>query len=136
MIIIRNKSVKHGSGYHRRLYQTFRNRVNTEIAKNKSSYFGEKIAECNTNDPKNTWKLINPFAGRNNKSNHIKEIKINDQVLSKNDEISEAFNDYFINIGPRLAADHDATRLSLNNVNAYLKLPDSISPSFHFRKRA
>ena len=70
--------------------------------------------------------------GRSNKSNHIKEIKINDQVLSKNDEISEAFNDYFINIGPRLASDYDVTRLSSNNVNTYLKLPDSNSPSFYF----
>ena len=83
----KKQSVKHGSRYHWRLYQTFRNRVNTEIQKNKSSHFREKIAECNINDPKNTWKLINSLMSRNNKSNHIKEIKINDQVLSKNDEI-------------------------------------------------
>ena len=128
----KKQSVKHGSGYHCRLYQTFRNRINTEIRKNKSSYFREKIAECNINDPKNTLKLINSLMGRNNKSNHTKEIKINDQVLSKNDETSEAFNDFFINIGPRLASDFDVTRLSSNNVNTYLKLPDSNSPSFHF----
>ena len=126
------QSVKHGSRYHWRLYQTFRNRVNTEIRKNKSSYFREKIAECNINDPKITWKLINSPMGRIKKSNYIKEIKINDQVLSKNDEISEAFSEYFINIEPRLASDYDVTSLSSNNVNTYLKLPDSISPSFHF----
>ena len=81
----KKQAVKHGFGYHWRLYQTFRNRVNTEIRKNKSSYFREKIAECNRNHPKNTWKLINSLMGRNDKSNHIKEIKIDDQVLSKNE---------------------------------------------------
>ena len=58
------------------------------------------------NDPKNTWKLINSLMGRNNKSIHIIGIGFNIQVLSKNDEISEAFNDYFMYIGPRLASDH------------------------------
>ena len=67
---------------------------------------------------------------RNNKSNLIKEIKVDDQIISKNNKIAEAFNDYFINIGPKLAS--DVTRLSSNNVNTYLKLPVSDSPSFHF----
>ena len=67
---------------------------------------------------------------RDNKSNLIKEIKIDDQIISKNSKISEACNDYFINIGPKLAP--DVTRLSSKNVNTYLKLPDSNSPSFHF----
>ncbi len=126
----KKQSVKHGSGYHWRLYQTLRNKVNTEIRKNKSYYFREKIAECNINDPKNTWKLLNSLMGRNNKSNLIKEIKIDDKTITENDHISEAFNDFFINIGSTLAS--DVTRLSPNNVNTYLKLPDSNSPSFHF----
>ncbi len=126
----KKQSVKHGSGYHWRLYQTLRNKVNTEIRKNKSYYFREKIAECNINDPKNTWKLLNSLMGRNNKSNLIKGIKIDDKTITENDHISEAFNDFFINIGSTLAS--DVTRLSPNNVNTYLKLPDSNSPSFHF----
>ena len=126
----KKQSVKHGSGYHWRLYQTLRNKVNTEIRKNKSYHFREKIAECNINDPKNTWKLLNSLMGRNNKSNLIKEIKIDDKTITENDHISEAFNDFFINIGSTLAS--DVTRLSPNNVNTYLKLPDSNSPSFHF----
>ena len=69
---------------------------------------------------------------RNNKSNLIKEIKVDDQIISKNDKIAEAFNDYFINIGLKLILASDVTRLSLNNVNTYLKLPNSDSPSFHF----
>ena len=69
---------------------------------------------------------------RNSKSNLdlTKEIKVDDQIISKNNKIAEAFNDYFINIGPKLAS--DVTRLSPNNVNTYLKLSDSDSPSFHF----
>ena len=74
--------------FHWRLYQTFRNSVTTKICKNN--------AEFNINHRKNTWKLINPLMGSNNKSNLIKEI----------------------NIGPTLVSDHDDTsRLSLNNAN-------------------
>ena len=47
-----------------------------------------------------------------------------------NSKIAEAFNHYFIKIGPKLAS--GVTRLSPNNVNTYLKLPDSDSPSFRF----
>ena len=66
---------------------------------------------------------------RNNKSNLIKEIKVDDQIISSNNKVAEASNDYFIDIGPKLAS--DITRLSRNNVNTYLKLPVSDSPSFH-----
>ena len=126
----KKQSVQHGSGYHWRLYQSFRNRVNIEIRKNKSSYSREKIAECNKNHPKNTWKLINSPMSRNNKSNLIKEIKVDDQIISNNNKVAEAFKDYFVNIGPKLAS--DVTKLSPNNVSTYLKLPDSDSASFHF----
>ena len=50
----KTQSAKHCFGYHWRLYQTFRNIVNTKIQKNKSYYFREKITECNRNYPKNT----------------------------------------------------------------------------------
>ena len=76
------------------------------------------------------WKLINSLMSHNSKSNRIKEIKVDDQIISNNNKVAEAFNDYFINIGPKSAT--DVTRLSPNNVNTYLKLPDSDSPSFHF----
>ena len=49
----KKQSVKHGC--HWRLYQPFRNRLNTKIRKNN--------AECNINHRKNTWKLINPLMG-------------------------------------------------------------------------
>ena len=84
--------------------------------------------ECNKNYPKYTWKLINSLMSCNNKSNLIKEIKVDDQIISNNNKVAEAFNDYFINIGPKLAS--DVTRLSPNNVNTYLKSPDSDLPSF------
>ena len=129
----KKQSIKHDSEYHWRLYQTLRNRVNSEIRKKKSCYFREKLEECNRNDPKNTWKLINSLTGRRNISNPIKEIKINGQTITNNEDIAEAFNDFFINIGPKLASDE--TRISPNNVSTYLKPHDSNqsnSPSFHF----
>ena len=60
--------VKHNSEYHWRLYQIFRNKVNIEIRKSNSHYYCQKIGECNKNDPKNTWKLINSLTGHSSKS--------------------------------------------------------------------
>ena len=50
--------------------------------------------EINYYNKQHITDLINP----NNKSNLIKEIKINGKI-------TEAFNDYFINIGTNLASD-------------------------------
>ena len=73
-----------------------------------------------SNDPKNTWILINSLMGRKNKSNPIKEIKSYGQTITNNDNLAETFNGFFINLGPKLAS--DVTRIS---PITYLKPPDS-----------
>ena len=62
----------------------------------------QKIGECNKNDPKTTWKIINYFIGRAGKTKHINEIEIDDKIIRNDENISEAFNEFFINIGPKL----------------------------------
>jgi hypothetical protein len=54
--------------------------------------------------------------GRNFKSNNIPQLKIGDTIISENLTIAEAFNDFFVSIGPKLSAelDHDTRDLSEN----------------------
>ena len=50
-------------------------------------------------------KLINSLIGRPSKTNHISEIEIENEIIHNDEDISEAFNDFFINIGPKLASE-------------------------------
>ena len=122
--------VKHNSEYHWRLYQTFRNKVNIEIRKSKSRYYCQKIGECNKNDPKNTWKLINSLTGHSSISKHINEIEVDDKTFRDDKNISGAFNKFFTNIGPKLAS--EITNITINNVETYLENSESTIPSFCF----
>ena len=57
--------------------------------------------DCEKIDPKATWKSINSLVGKSHKSNHVTEIQYEGKNTVDGSEISEAFNDYFINIGPK-----------------------------------
>ena len=67
------------------------------MRKSKSNYFQQKIKDCEKIDPKATWKLINSLVGKSRKSNHVTEIELEGKNPVDGSEISESFNDYFIN---------------------------------------
>ena len=119
-------AVKHGSQHHWELYQAARNKVNIEMRKAKSNYYRKKIEDCKKTDPKTTWKLINSLTGKVNKPAHVNEIRVGDKIISDDKGISEAFNDFFINIGPKLAA--QSTKQSSNKVATYLNSSSDIPP--------
>jgi hypothetical protein len=112
------------------LYQAARNKVTIEMRKSKSNYFQQKIKDCEKIDPKATWKLINYLVGKSHKSNHVTEIELEGKNTVDGSDISEAFNDYFINIGPKLAA--ESTSNSSNNVHKYLRTDKLNYPCFSF----
>ena len=73
-----------------------------------------------------TWKLINSLIGRVNKPSYVDEIHVCDKTISDDEIISEAFNEFFINIEPKLAA--ESTKESSNNVKTYMKNISNIPP--------
>ena len=77
-----------------------------------------KIDASKATDPKGGWKLINSLTGKGNKSFPVNDILVNDKIVSDNKDISESFNDFFVNTGPTLAA--ESMKRSSNNVNTYL----------------
>ena len=58
------------------------------------------------NDPKKMWKLINLLLGKNAKSNYVNELFVDGMSVSDPKSVAEQLNDYFINIGSKLAAEH------------------------------
>ena len=88
------------------------------MRKAKSDYFRLKIDASKATDPKAGWKVINPLTGRGNRSSPVNDILVNDKIVSDDKDIFESFNDFFVNIGPTLAA--ESTKRSFNNINTYL----------------
>ena len=68
------------------------------------------------NDIKKTWSFINNSLNRNNKKINSTEFNVNDQTITDENHIAEEFNNYFINIGNKLAEKIMATK----NFNEYL----------------
>ena len=100
------------------------------MRKTKSDYFRLKIDVSKATDPRAGWKLINSLIGRGNKSSPVNDILVNDKIVSDDKDISESFNDFFVNIGPSLAA--GSTKRSSNSVNTYLSNIQNNFPAFRF----
>ena len=79
-----------------------RNKVNNSIKKAKWKYFFEKL-DASKCDPRKTWRLTNELQSRQCKSTQVSPIKLGHQVFTSSEDISEAFNNHFINIGQTLA---------------------------------
>ena len=79
------------------------------------------------------WNTINELTSKNRKSAHISEVDLNCNLINDSNEIADAFNDYFSNIGPDLADQmnfNDSNRFCLDylpylNNNATFQLRET-----------
>ena len=109
----------------------------------KSKFFHDKINDCSrSNDPKKAWTLINTLLGKNNKPNNLSELSVNDNLVSDPKSMAEGLNDYFVNIGPTLAAGYEEEPCNIvqatnDNINSFpcvqfkfLPIPvDNVAPT-------
>ena len=63
-------------------------------------------------------------------AHHLNEFEVDYKTFHDDKNISEAFNELFTDIGPKLAS--EVTNMSINNVDTYLENNESIIPSFRF----
>jgi hypothetical protein len=92
------------------LYDTLKNNLcvyNKILKKNiklaKKSYF-ESCFSKYRNDMRNTWSTIKDVLNKQKETNTPpKEFYLEDTIVSNPKDIANAFNNYFINIGPQLA---------------------------------
>ena len=89
----------------------------------KGHVFGTKSR--NSNEPLNANEIITNDHMRVHDLFRLIRIKRDKNTVDGSEEISEAFNDYFINIGPKLAA--ESTSNSSNNVHKYLNCKTNIN---------
>ena len=91
--------------------------------------FYDETFEKYKKDIKNTWKNISDILSKSSKkSNPIKQLKINNNIIKDSNRICNYFNDFFVNIGPNLALNIKPTKDI--HLTSYLK--KVVSTSFHF----
>ena len=83
-------------------YKKLRNIINNNIKTSKVSYYSNAFIQSKGN-PRKTWQTFNELTSRRVNNTTVKEIKLNDAIVSNSSELSNAFNDHFSTIGPRLA---------------------------------
>ena len=76
--------------------------------------------------------MINALLNRNKKATNVDELHINDSVVVNDKQIADAFNEYFVQIGPKLAAEiGDLTSQHTNGLDG--SCPNSyFAPRFVF----
>jgi len=94
------------------LYNLFRNRVNREVKKSKKEYFKIYFEENKSNIQK-TWLGIKNII--NTKSAFLpktSQLKINGQAIDNALDISNCFNNFFVNVGPATEKEIPAVNIS------------------------
>ncbi|XP_068726123.1 uncharacterized protein [Montipora capricornis] len=107
-------------------YRSSRNILNVALRKVKSAFYASQIENV-TGNPKKAWKTVNDILGRKQRTDDVREIKINDHSVTSPEQIAEKFNDYFASIGPSLAENID------NNECNYSQFVNRVDGSFHFQ---
>ena len=106
-------------------YKKFRNKLTHVKEAAKKSYFQDKIAKNKHNTSK-LWQTINNILHRKSrKSNQVpKQIHVKDEIIQNPKNVSNAFNEYFVNVGNCLsnkisaATDCAFSATSLITINA------------------
>ena len=123
----KKKAVKFNSQFHWEKYRETRNKLNLSLRTTKRNYFCNKINDSvQSNDIGRSWSLKNGFLGRQKKTHtNIREIIVDDANISDNRQIAESFNDFFVNIGKKLASEINDSpdETSMNNLTSS---PESI----------
>lgn len=77
-------------------------------------------------DVKGQWRVINEVLSKGRTDRSIRKLKIHDEVIVNQQEIFNSFNDYFINIGPKLAHNIHIDGVDLVPMTASQESPCSV----------
>ena len=100
------------------LCTTFNNKLTSLLRIREKEYIEEQL-ELNKTDLPRTWKIIKDIVGKTKTQNNIKQKNnINGELTSDKDIISNAFNYYFVTIGPQLANKININKNPLTYINS------------------
>ena len=118
---------------HATKYKKYRNVLGTVLKNSKRLYYSKLFLE-NKNDTSKTWKIVNELLNGGSKRNtEVENLIVNkdgvEQKVTSDEDIAERFNDFFVNIGPKLAevipdGSHNHTKyLSVENEKSLVWSP-------------
>ena len=84
-------------------YRKYRNRLNYALRLAKQNYFSN-LLEQEKNNMKNTWKILNSIIRPNSSKKFSEKFVSGNEVYTCPNKTASKFNDYFANIGPKLAS--------------------------------
>ena len=92
----------------------------------KAVYY-RNLIESAKHEPKLAWKIVNQILNRNRQEQIIHNIESDNGPISNPSEISECFNNYFADIGPKMS---EAVENGKHKFDYYVKKSTTI---FQFR---
>jgi hypothetical protein len=107
-------SIKHKNKLYRRflkrpnesnkaIYGGYKNKLTLLIRKCEKDYYSNLLTE-NKNNTKNIWKIYSQFMNRSNSPfKTIDSLRVENKVLTEKKKMADAFNDYFSNVGEKMA---------------------------------
>ncbi len=98
---LKKQSIKLRSANYDKAYKRCKNKLNNLIKETKQEYFRDKLS--NAKNSKESWRTINELLNKKPKTSEVKELDINGQLITDDDKIADAFNQYFSTIGSTLS---------------------------------
>ncbi|CAB3995392.1 Hypothetical predicted protein, partial [Paramuricea clavata] len=96
---LKKQSIKLRSAYYDN--KRCKNKLNNLIKETKQEYFRDKLS--NAKNSKESWRTINELLNKKPETSEVKELDINGQLITDDDKIADAFNQYFSTIGSTLS---------------------------------
>ena len=93
----------HPTDHCKMIYTRYKNTLISLLRLSKKHYFIRQF-EMEKNNIRNTWKVINSVLNNKTTSHVIRNIIHEGRLIDNPIDIANIFNDYFVNIGPKLAS--------------------------------
>ena len=119
-IKLAQKKYKNPSAENIDRFKQYNTLYKTMIRKAKIDYYQMKFSEY-SKDIKNTWKTIRELIGSKSTFSELPNIFVSEgKIYTKERDIANGFNDFFVNIGPKLANEIPSSE---KHFSTYLKNP-------------
>ena len=105
------------TGQNKMAYKLYKSKLEKCIRKAQKLYF-ENLLQENQNSTRGIWKIYEILNNNKKKQCSVSKLLIGNSEVTSGKDIANAFNDYFVNIGPKLAsklANDGSYRKYLNN---------------------
>ena len=97
-------SKKHPTSRNEQVYKTYRNRLNKIIKAAEKEYFSKQL-EQNKSNMRRTWDIVKHVINKNKRKYAQEKFKLsNGEITCDKYVVCNKFNNFFVNIGPQLAA--------------------------------